>query len=88
MLTPGEVVISKPAVNMFGLENLLGLNKAGGSSNKPTIRNGISYAGEGMFADNIFNLFNTLINTANQIPESEFGKKMVGFEDTMREMQQ
>jgi len=85
MLTPGEVVISKPAVNMFGLENLLGLNKAAGSSNKPTVRNGISYAGEGMFADNIFNLFNTLINTANQIPESEFGKKMVGFEDTMRD---
>ena len=85
MLTPGEVVISKPAVNMFGLENLLGLNKAAGSSNKPTIRNGVSYAGEGMFADNIFNLFNTLINTANQIPESEFGKKMVGFEDTMRD---
>ena len=85
MLTPGEVVISKPAVAMFGLENLLGLNKAAGSSNKPTIRNGVSYAGEGMFADNIFNLFNTLINTANQIPESEFGKKMVGFEDTMRD---
>ena len=85
MLTPGEVVISKPAVAMFGLENLLGLNKAAGSSNKPTIRNGVSYAGEGMFADNIFNLFNTLINTANQLPESEFGKKMVGFEDTMRD---
>ena len=49
------------------------------------IRNGVSYAGEGMFADNIFNLFNTLIKTANEIPESEFGKKMVGFEKTMRE---
>ena len=26
MLTPGEVVISKPAVDMFGLRNLLRLN--------------------------------------------------------------
>ena len=32
MLTPGEVVISIPAVDMFGLRNLLGLNRAAGSS--------------------------------------------------------
>ena len=85
MLTPGEVVISKPAVDMFGLRNLLGLNRAAGSSNKPTMRSGVSYAGEGMVAGDIMGLFNSLINTANQIPESEFGKKMVGFEDTMRD---
>ena len=85
MLTPGEVVISKPAVDMFGLRNLLGLNRAAGSSSKPTMRNGVSYAGEGMVAGDIMGLFNSLINTANQIPESEYGKKMVGFEDTMRD---
>ena len=85
MLTPGEVVISKPAVDMFGLRNLLGLNRAAGSSSKPTMRSGVSYAGEGMVAGDIMSLFNSLINTANQIPESEFGKKMVGFEDTMKE---
>ena len=85
MLTPGEVVISKPAVDMFGLRNLLGLNRAAGSSNKSTMRSGVSYAGEGMVASDMMSLFNSLINTANQIPESEFGKKMVGFEDTMKE---
>tara|TARA_B100000131_G_scaffold318354_1_gene362075 strand:- start:1061 stop:2602 length:1542 start_codon:yes stop_codon:yes gene_type:complete len=85
MLTPGEVVISKPAVDMFGLRNLLGLNRAAGSSNKPTMRSGVSYANEGMVAGDIMGLFNSLINTANQIPESPFGKKMVGFEDTMRD---
>ena len=85
MLTPGEVVISKPAVDMFGLRNLLGLNRAAGSSSKPTMRSGVSYAGEGMVAGDLMSLFNSLINTANQIPESEFGKKMVGFEDTMRD---
>ena len=85
MLTPGEVVISKPAVDMFGLRNLLGLNRAAGSSSKPTMRRGVSYAGEGMVAGDMMSLFNSLINTANQIPESKFGKKMVGFEDTMKE---
>ena len=85
MLTPGEVVISKPAVDMFGLRNLLGLNRAAGSSNKPTMRSGVSYAGEGMVASDIMGMFNSFINRANQIPESEFGKKMVGFEDTMRD---
>jgi len=49
------------------------------------MRNGVSYAGEGMVASDMMSLFNSLINTANQIPESEFGKKMVGFEDTMRD---
>ena len=85
MLTPGEVVISKPAVDMFGLRNLLGLNRAAGSSNKPAMRSGVSYANEGMVAGDIMGLFNSLINTANQIPESPFGKKMVNFEDTMRD---
>jgi len=85
MLTPGEVVISKPAVQKFGLGNLLSLNRAAGSSSKPKMRNGISYANEGMVATDIMGLFNSLINTANQIPESPFGKKMVGFEDTIRD---
>ena len=39
MLTPGEVVISKPAVEMFGLSNLLKLNRAcRGKSNKPMLK--------------------------------------------------
>ena len=85
MLTPGEVVISKPAVDMFGLRNLLGLNRAAGSSSKPTMRNGVSYAGEGMVAGDIMSLFNRFINAANEIPETQYGKKMMGFEDTMKE---
>ena len=85
MLTPGEVVISKPAVQKFGLGNLLALNKSAGSTNKPTIRNGVSYANEGMVTPNIGDLFNSLINTANQLPESPLGKKMIGFETPMKE---
>ena len=85
MLTPGEVVISKPAVQKFGLGNLLSLNRAAGSSSKPKIRNGISYANEGMVASDLFGIMNSMIQQANQLPETEFGKKMMGFEDTMKD---
>ena len=36
MLTPGEVVMSKPAVDKIGADNLLAMNAAGGGTNKPT----------------------------------------------------
>ena len=51
MLTPGEVVISKPAVDMFGLRNLLRLNNAVGKTNRPSISAGRFYANEGGVVD-------------------------------------
>ena len=50
MLTPGEVVISKPAVQKIGAENLLRLNLEAGKTNKPKIINGRMYANQGGFA--------------------------------------
>ena len=47
MLTPGEVVISKPAVDMFGARNLLNLNREAGKSNKPKLNGSRFYANEG-----------------------------------------
>ena len=47
MLTPGEVVISKPAVDKFGLSNLLAINAAAGAKSKPKYRGGRFYANEG-----------------------------------------
>ena len=47
MLTPGEVVISKPAVKKFGLSNLLAINAAAGAKNKPKYKGGRFYANEG-----------------------------------------
>ena len=35
MLTPGEIVMSRPAVNYWGADNLLAMNKAGGGTNRP-----------------------------------------------------
>ena len=36
MLTPGEFVMSKGAVNKFGLNVMMSMNKAGGGTNRPT----------------------------------------------------
>jgi len=47
MLTPGEFVMSKPAVDKIGVNNLMGLNAAGGGTNKPKFIDGITYAAGG-----------------------------------------
>ena len=44
---PGEVVISKPAVDRFGANFFLGLNKAGGGTNIPKMNNNIQLAAGG-----------------------------------------
>ena len=35
MLTPGEFVMSRGAVNMFGADTMMAMNKAGGGTNRP-----------------------------------------------------
>ena len=51
---PGEVVISKPAVDRFGANFFLGLNKAGGGTNIPKMNNNIQLAaGGGMVGSKI-----------------------------------
>lgn len=44
---PGEVVISKPAVDKFGANFFLGLNKAGGGTNIPKMNNNVQLAAGG-----------------------------------------
>ena len=46
MLTPGEVVMSKPAVDYWGADNLLSMNKEGGGTNKSSNMGG--YQGGGI----------------------------------------
>ena len=80
MLTPGEVVISKPAAQKFGISNLLAINAAAGAKSKPIIKNNTIYANEGGvipagFPD-VSNLIKTLIGTAEQLPDSELGKTL------------
>lgn len=47
MLSPGEFIMSKGAVDKFGVGNLMAMNAAGGGNNKPKVRGGISYAAGG-----------------------------------------
>ena len=47
-LQPGEVVMSKPAVNHYGASNLLAMNKEGGGTNKPKTGKIMGMQGGGM----------------------------------------
>ena len=80
MLTPGEVVISKPAAQKFGISNLLAINAAAGAKSKPIIKNNTIYAQDGAvipagFPD-VGNLIKTLIGTAEQLPDSPLGRTL------------
>tara|TARA_B100000700_G_scaffold107701_1_gene121496 strand:+ start:156 stop:1880 length:1725 start_codon:yes stop_codon:yes gene_type:complete len=48
MLTPGEFVMSKGAVDKIGVDNLMDMNKEGGGTNKPTM---MKFAGGGSVPD-------------------------------------
>ena len=47
MLSPGEFVMSRGAVQAYGSETLSSMNAIGGGTNKPVIKNGITYAKRG-----------------------------------------
>ncbi len=52
MLTPGEFVMSKGAVQQYGLVTMKSMNAAGGGTNIPMVSGGITYAaGGGEIAD-------------------------------------
>ena len=77
MLTPGEVVISKPAVEKFGAINLLKLNKAAGSSSKPKIKKGITYANEGaVIMPNIGEMLGSVIGSLQELENSDLHKTL------------
>ena len=44
MLTDGEFVMSRGAVQQFGLDTLLAMNAAGGGTNRPRVVSGVSFA--------------------------------------------
>ena len=80
MLTPGEVVISKPAAQKFCVSNLLAINAAAGAKSKPIVRNHVIHANEGGvipagFPD-VGNLIKVLVGTAEQLPNSPLGRTL------------
>ena len=80
MLTPGEVVISKPAVEKFGAINLLNLNREAGASSKPKIKRGITYANEGAkiapVIPNVGDMFGAFLGSMNDLENSDLGKAL------------
>jgi len=47
MLSPGEFVMSKGAVDKFGVDTMAAINAAGGGTNKPKERSGVMFAAGG-----------------------------------------
>ena len=80
MLTPGEVVISKPAAQKFGVSNLLAINAAAGAKSKPIVRNHVIHANEGGVipagSPDVGNLIKVLVGTAEQLPNSPLGRTL------------
>ena len=71
MLTPGEFVMSKGAVQKYGVDTLEGLNAAAGGTNKPTLMGGYK---EGGFA----NITNTMTSSSsNSDGNFSVGKRYV-----------
>jgi len=87
MLTPGEVVISKPAVQRIGASNLLNLNRKFGGTGRPSYRGGMPYAAEGMKVPNIPKVenistptvedtFNTVLFNADDVTNQDLSKNI------------
>ena len=70
MLTPGEFVMSKGAVQKYGVDTLEGLNAAAGGTNKPTLMGGYN---EGGFAN--------MTNTMSTSGSGGYGKRYVSPEE-------
>ena len=51
MLTPGEFVMSRGAVNKFGVDTLMAMNKAGGGTNRPKFGLVSGFSGGGFTRD-------------------------------------
>ena len=51
MLTPGEFVMSRGAVQQYGTDTLSSMNSMGGGTNRPMIRGGVTYANGGGMTD-------------------------------------
>jgi hypothetical protein len=74
MLTPGEFVMSKGAVQKYGADTLAGMNAAAGGTNRPTLMGGYTGGGGPGFA-NITNTETT--SSSDSGGNFSFGKRYV-----------
>ena len=67
MLTPGEFVMSAPAVQKWGVDTLEGMNAAGGGTNKPQEDGGVTYAAGGGLVGGIKSMFGGIKNAVGKM---------------------
>ena len=54
LLTPGEIVFSRPSVSYWGADTLLAMNKIGGGTNRPKVGKVMGYQGGGFVGGGSF----------------------------------
>ena len=72
MLTPGEFIMSRGAVNMFGADTMMAMNKMGGGTNRPKYGKVTGYQGGG-----IVDKFSKAVGISKQ--EYEAFRKSIAF---------
>ena len=76
MLTPGEFVMSKGAVQKYGADTLAGMNAAAGGTNRPTLMGGYTGGGGPGFAN--------ATNTETRSSSTYENGKLTGFSASVR----
>jgi hypothetical protein len=84
MLAPGEFVMSRGAVNKYGADTMESMNAMGGGTNRPMIKDGMTYAQGGGFAGSKNQPGVKSSDEDKERPENDGGflggiKKMFGF---------
>ena len=83
MLTPGEFVMSKGAVQQYGVDTLAGMNAAAGGTNIPTIMSGnTGYSGGGLVQPVVeagsINSYEDAINAGVKVEDTVVGNMRYG----------
>ena len=84
MLAPGEFVMSRGAVQKYGADIMASMNAAGGGTNRPVMKNGITYAsGGGEVGDKKHPLLEKLSDANIKKASAPLGMCVTGSLDTM-----
>jgi len=84
MLAPGEFVMSRGAVQKYGADTMASMNAAGGGTNRPVKKNGITYAsGGGEIGSKKHSLLEKLSDANIKKASSPLGMCVTGTLDTM-----
>ena len=82
MLTPGEFIMSRGAVNMFGVDTMMAMNKAGGGTNRPKYGKVRGYQGGGyVFAKSMIKEHegSNIVDGMHQAYYDSVGKPTIGY---------